>query len=417
MAAEKLLFAHYLRGIASLSVLIGHLAGVFWLRGAAASNLANTPLYSGSIPAIVFTLNSAPQFDYGVFGVGVFFLISGFVIPFSLRKYESGQFLIARFFRIVPPYLAGFSITIAALILSSVYYGKEFLYTWWAVLANAMFMRDLFWIPEIDGIVWTLEIELKYYLLCAIIILWIKRGDFRRILLLCLLFFLGLIVSTAVLPWITNVIPWTHIVFLLYVYQMDITMITFMFIGTMIYFYYSEKISLNYLACAIILLFAIFSAEWYISFIKDGAYIGILNFSLALLLFLTLFQFRNGFFPSSGQNISRLSRFFSLFPEFGILKKTGENLYQIKQFCLERLIKPGLTELADISYSLYIVHGVTNYVIMRILLDLHFDPVLVLIIGISDSLVLAYLLNRYIEIPSNEFGKKIASGLKKRGPS
>jgi peptidoglycan/LPS O-acetylase OafA/YrhL len=42
---------------------------------------------------------SVPQFSWGAFGVALFFLVSGFVIPFSLRAGPS--FLVARFFRIV----------------------------------------------------------------------------------------------------------------------------------------------------------------------------------------------------------------------------------------------------------------------------------------------------------------------------
>lgn len=180
--SEKISFAHNLRGIAAFSVVLAHLAGVFWLSSPVAAQLANTPAYIGSIPKVVKYVNYT---SYGHFGVALFFLISGFVIPFSLKKLGSLQFLIARFFRLWPLYAVGLSITLSCIWYASMHYGFPFNHTVTDIMKNILLVRDLFWIPSIDGIVWTLEIEVKYYLICALIAPWIRRCDYKNILILC----------------------------------------------------------------------------------------------------------------------------------------------------------------------------------------------------------------------------------------
>ncbi len=46
----------------------------------------------------------ASPINFGAFGVALFFLISGFVIPLSFQSYGRLDFLVARFFRIYPTY-------------------------------------------------------------------------------------------------------------------------------------------------------------------------------------------------------------------------------------------------------------------------------------------------------------------------
>jgi peptidoglycan/LPS O-acetylase OafA/YrhL len=381
---ERVLFAQYLRGIACLSVLISHLALSFWLNKTA-STLANTPAYTGPIPPIIYSISFTDFINYGPFGVGLFFLISGFVIPLSLQKYNSLQFLIARFFRIVPTYLVGFAITISALGVASIYYGRIFMYPVYNVILNAFLIRDLVWIPSIDAVAWTLEIEIKFYILCAIIIWWIKRNEYRKILLLCFILSLGLeLVNQAY-----GMIPISPIAVLSNIYQFDVPFVIFMFIGTMIYFCFSSKIALKEMILAILILFSLFIFGGILGPFKDypdPLFNGVLPYFMALCIFLFCFGY---------------SYLITYIP----LKKITWNplLKSIK------IVEKGLAFFADISYPLYIVHGVTNYVFMRILLDFGIRPELVLAIAISDSIIIAYLIHVYVEIPSNIFGKKISS--------
>jgi peptidoglycan/LPS O-acetylase OafA/YrhL len=43
--------------------------------------------------------------------------------------------------------------------------------------SNMPGLRDLFGVPAIDGIVWTLEVEIKFYLVCALLAPWLRRAS------------------------------------------------------------------------------------------------------------------------------------------------------------------------------------------------------------------------------------------------
>ena len=77
------------------------------------------------MPAYLTWLHVVPQFNWGAFGVALFFLISGFVIPFSLSRQRAGAFLVGRFFRIVPLYVVGFTISLAAIGATTLYFARS----------------------------------------------------------------------------------------------------------------------------------------------------------------------------------------------------------------------------------------------------------------------------------------------------
>ena len=107
---------------------------------------------------------------WGPFGVALFFLISGFVIPYTFTKRSASAFLVGRAFRIFPLYMAGFSVTLLAVWLSGAIDERPFPYALSHVLIHYVpGLRDLLWQQPIDWIVWTLEIELKFYLVCALV--------------------------------------------------------------------------------------------------------------------------------------------------------------------------------------------------------------------------------------------------------
>ncbi|MFC7436504.1 acyltransferase family protein [Hydrogenophaga bisanensis] len=115
-------FANTLRGFAALAVVISHYYGVFWTNRAAVEAIANAPalpLETHAIPDYISWLHLFPIFNWGAFGVALFFIISGFVIPFSLQKMSWIGFSIGRILRIMPTYFVGFSVTLLAILVSS----------------------------------------------------------------------------------------------------------------------------------------------------------------------------------------------------------------------------------------------------------------------------------------------------------
>ncbi len=102
--ATKLAPIQALRAYAAILVVINHL----WTSGAVASYLG---------------------FDnIGGFGVSIFFVISGFIISYSIaesiQKFDNLQFLRRRIYRLFPMYLLAFSIFAALYLHSAIKHGK-----------------------------------------------------------------------------------------------------------------------------------------------------------------------------------------------------------------------------------------------------------------------------------------------------
>lgn len=129
--ANKVEFANTLRGFAALSVLISHYYSVFWFRKPAVATLTHLPQLDDSLGAPVYLswLHPFPLNESGSFGVALFFLISGFVIPFSLERSSALTFAINRFFRLVPVYICGFSITLLSIFAGVRYFGVPWPFT------------------------------------------------------------------------------------------------------------------------------------------------------------------------------------------------------------------------------------------------------------------------------------------------
>lgn len=163
-----------LRGIAALSVVMFH--------------------FSGSALPTIKPNSVTDFFSYGKLGVQVFFVISGFIIPYSM--YASGykisgawNFIIKRLARIGPPSW------IALIFLFVIYYG--------AIAMNGRPIEGMPW-PGIDAktilanltysysflnaglyneVYWTLEIEFQYYVIIAFLLPFIIQSSSNLIYL------------------------------------------------------------------------------------------------------------------------------------------------------------------------------------------------------------------------------------------
>ena len=114
--------------------------------------------------------------QYGWLGVEVFFVISGFVIPYSLtrggyRVADYGRFLLKRIIRLDPPYIVSLAIIIALLCLSasvSGYRGAPLQLSVKLVVLHLGYVNVLFGYPWLNPVFWTLAIELQYYVLVGL---------------------------------------------------------------------------------------------------------------------------------------------------------------------------------------------------------------------------------------------------------
>ncbi len=137
----------------------------------------------------------AQNFDFGRIGVITFFLVSGFVIPFSIRPTQRapiGSFLIKRLFRIYPVYWL--SIPVGAFATYWLW-GQPFGVR--DLLINLTLLQDLVGAPAAQGVYWTLLVEIGFYLLCVALFVTGNLYNPVRIGLLAALF--GLVHSLAIL--------------------------------------------------------------------------------------------------------------------------------------------------------------------------------------------------------------------------
>lgn len=124
----------------------------------------------------------ADKADVGHIGVIVFFLISGYVIPFSIhpgRPAAVGSFLIKRFFRIFPAYWL--SIPLGAL---TGFWIWEQPFTVQDFLINLTLLQSLVGARAAEGLYWTLLAEWTFYALCVALLLSGSLANMRRVCLL-----------------------------------------------------------------------------------------------------------------------------------------------------------------------------------------------------------------------------------------
>ena len=159
-----------------LCVAASHFGAVYWVEPLVVSGAISGVPYAGPAPAVARWFEQAASvFNPGPFGVAVFFLISGFVIPFSLERLPPGRFLLARALRIYPTYVVALLIGVGAAGLMSVSSGMPFTLTALRVTANMLLIHPQLGQPSIDMINWTLAVELKFYLLMALCARWTGR--------------------------------------------------------------------------------------------------------------------------------------------------------------------------------------------------------------------------------------------------
>jgi peptidoglycan/LPS O-acetylase OafA/YrhL len=141
---------------------------------------------------------------YGYLGVELFFMISGFVILWSSLGRDVLAFAISRVSRLYPSFWVSlvFSmlcITLLARVAPSIGTTPLNLRT---ILANATMMPAPLKAPLIEGIYWTLEIEIRFY---ALIVLALLCRQMKRIeAWLCLWLAASVIAQTFEVPWVVK---------------------------------------------------------------------------------------------------------------------------------------------------------------------------------------------------------------------
>ncbi|MFB6812326.1 acyltransferase family protein [Streptomyces sp. NPDC056387] len=160
-----------LRLIAALSVVSFHWAGV---------NIH--PEVWGQKPQVL--MPDTHRFaSYGWMGVQLFFLISGFVICMSCWGRSPRDYFTSRVVRLYPAYWAGIVITTLVVNFAATVRASRRPMSISDVLTNLTMLERPLGVTEADGVYWTLWIELRFYLLFAVVA--VMGLTYRRVLAFC----------------------------------------------------------------------------------------------------------------------------------------------------------------------------------------------------------------------------------------
>jgi peptidoglycan/LPS O-acetylase OafA/YrhL len=124
--------------------------------------------WGGRDPLEVFPDLSAVT-RYGFLGVELFFMISGFVILMTAWRKRVGEFAIARVTRLFPAYL--FAVVFTAVVVT-VFGTLDYSVTPVQVLTNLTMLQGGLGVSDVDGVYWSLWVELRFYVLVALLVLY-----------------------------------------------------------------------------------------------------------------------------------------------------------------------------------------------------------------------------------------------------
>jgi peptidoglycan/LPS O-acetylase OafA/YrhL len=367
-------FAQGLRGIAAMLVVVDHLFLLFWISNQTAASYTYTqPVHTiNATEYQVAVIFNDLKLSLGMLGVAIFFLISGFVIPMSLERLRPGRFLVARAFRIYPTYIVG--LAIVALFVTAA--AGAFPWSGNQVFANATLLRDFSWSTFIAPVSWSLEVEIKFYVLCALIV-WLSSLRSSRALVAVCGGLCGLAAVAA--QWGDDLAAANvHVGQVASVFRDDARYLVFMFVGVCFYNLFRRHWSRRrFAATAGILL---------------GLHVVALGISA------------NGWWFSISPAVADWWK--NYLTGYGIALVIFGGCYLARAY-LPRA-RP-LDFLANVSYPLYIVHQIVGFVLLEVFYQLHPVPVLNACEALACVLVIAYAMHRFVELPSNVLGKRVAA--------
>jgi len=302
-----------------------------------------------------FTDSTGRAFDpgfswpYGLYGVDLFFIISGFVIFMTLENSRHVyDFAAARFARIYPAFLAALTLTTTVLLLSPLDMLKP---TAMKFVANLSMMPLLFGQRVVEGAYWTLAFEAGFYLFAATVL---RRCGERRLEIACFAWLGGtlLLRYQPVLIW--------HYPYLLMLARMLTTgNWSFLFIiGIMLYRICSGRA-------------------------RPATYA-----LLAACLLVGLTGPMTGVRPMTGVEYCAMISAFALLVWLG-----GSDRLPL------RILAP-FVFLGDISYSFYLLHESIGWVAIDRMLAWGVEAHVAFAVTLAGAIALAFAVNRVVEKPA-----------------
>lgn len=341
-SSKRLAFLDFVRGIAALVVFLQHLAERLW-----------EPFYQ-------FTHE---WFNFGKFGLVIFFLVSGFVIPLSLEKGTSiKKFWIGRLFRLYPLYW--FSL-IASLFLFGMGFKQVLTIDFSQNIAlhslvNVTMLQEFLGFPHAIPLYYTLTLEMAFYIACTLLFLlgWHRKSYGIAWIALSVNVLLGLLAPVI----LERRVPFAGLFYILC-----------LFIGTVLYRFHMGSIARKSVLQLLGTTAAVTSVGIYINYVmyfKENpsnrfSFAAVaLSWTIAFAFFIAVYLWRETKFP--------------------------------KIFIW----------LGSISYSLYLLHPL----VLKTFSDL-LPPMPSFIVTIPATLLIAAVTYNFIEIPCLNLGYKVRKRL------
>ena len=375
--AERIWFAQALRAVACLAVVVAHYTALFALFPGTVANLCLCPPLEGlPRPAYLrlYAALDACHFSLANFGVALSFLVSGFVIPFSLRRDGPAGFMVRRFFRLYPTLWLVLLLLLAVLALNARRYGLTFPFGPRVIAGNALLVSSYLGQPFIESVCWTLLVEELFYVLCALCA-WRRVLDQPAAVLLVALAAAGVAVSFS-FPWLTAGTPgWHYPVFFL---RINATFVVFIFIGVVLHHLYRGAWRPRLALPMVVALFGLFAL---------GCRYGVVRYA-------------GGVAPWLGPGLAALVLFAALL---------AVNRWLPYARWLDRL--------AAVSYPLYLTHATLGYIVIRAVYLGSGSLYLGFAAAFAAALALSAVLHRFVERPAIDLGRRLAARLSARAPS
>ncbi len=159
----------FLRGIAALMVVLVHFAGTGFLG-----------------ESVIVTVSA-----YGQNGVIIFFVISGFIIPYALSKKNYSlnnfkEFIVRRLLRLNPPYYISVFLTIFPTIM---FHNQEYSFSLYKILLHFTYLVPFTNITWYNNVYWTLAIEFQYYLIIGLLYPFLTKNKYITMFVLMVICF------------------------------------------------------------------------------------------------------------------------------------------------------------------------------------------------------------------------------------
>ncbi|WP_406706740.1 acyltransferase family protein [Sodalis sp.] len=350
--SQRLKTIQALRGIAAISVLFFHYR--FYLRG---NDTSGSSLWD-------------ILFGWGIIGVDIFFVISGFIMVYTTHYYYHGwrssiRFLLNRATRVIPLYY--FCLLVAFLLggAMSTFHYPEKIQNLFSALTFTVYKTNIapHYIDddEMYNIRWTLNYEVYFYIIFALCLL-VKRR------LITLLIY-GLL-ATCIIPVCLG-------------FQPTLSSQGYKF-QEAIYGFLSNPIILEFLIGAIIGYFHILLKKQNLPFNLE---LTSLLMSCALSLFIA--------YGVYSEKIIALSFYSTIIISFFILAIT------LAEPLISKRIPDNMVYLGNISFSLYLLHNSIGMAIMKRIDTSHNNLIiswLIVLMAITASVIAAHFTHTYIEV-------------------